>query len=101
MVVSKEDPTENTSFKISCNATGRPNTYTFTSMVQTWRGITIPNSHLPINDHFNGVIEIQKLKLEDSGTYTCHVNNGILDRKQTLDQVGKTGVSVKGLSRYK
>ncbi|XP_060559765.1 synaptogenesis protein syg-2-like [Ruditapes philippinarum] len=95
VLLSKFDPAENISLQISCHATGRPAKYTFTSMVQTWRGIRISNTHLPGDRHFNGIINIPKLTLEDSGTYTCHVNNGISDRYQQLNQIGKTDVSVK------
>ncbi|XP_060599960.1 hemicentin-1-like [Ruditapes philippinarum] len=93
VLISEADPVENKSLQISCHASGRPANYTFTSMVQTWRRIKISNTHLPGN--FNGVINIQKLQLQDSGTYICHVNNGITDRNQQLDQFGKTDVSVK------
>ncbi|XP_060607198.1 basement membrane-specific heparan sulfate proteoglycan core protein-like, partial [Ruditapes philippinarum] len=95
VIISEADPVENNSLQIRCNASGRPASYTFTSIVQTWRGIKISNAHLPGNRNFNGVINIQKLQLEDSGTYTCHVNNGISDRNQQLDQIGKTDVSIK------
>ncbi|XP_060579214.1 cell adhesion molecule DSCAML1-like [Ruditapes philippinarum] len=43
----------------------------------------------------NGVIEVQNVQLQDSGTYICVANNGILDRKQKLDQSGNNTVNVK------
>ncbi|XP_053388184.1 uncharacterized protein LOC128551359 [Mercenaria mercenaria] len=89
--LSNTDPEEDTSLLISCKATGRPNRYTYTSMFQTLGAVSIPNTHLPAN----GIIDIKNLKIKDSGTYTCLVNNGIADRNNKLDQTGNVTVVIK------
>ena len=92
--LSDFDPVENKQLRISCVAVGRPNTYTYTSMIQTWGGIGIRN----FTSSTTGIIDIDKLQLEDSGTYTCSVNNGIYDRNHQLDQIAKKDILVKGMS---
>lgn len=93
MEINNTDPTENSSLQIKCNAVGRPDVYTYTSMVQTWEGVNIPNANKPVS----GVISIGTAQLRDSGTYSCMVNNGIRDRNQQLNQMGTKGIMVKGL----
>ncbi|XP_053389789.1 hemicentin-1-like, partial [Mercenaria mercenaria] len=89
--LSNGEPEENSSLLISCSAVGRPVNYVYTSMKQTWEGIQIQNIHRPVH----GNINIMNLQLQDSGIYTCAVNNGIRDRNQQLDQIGTKSVLVK------
>jgi hypothetical protein len=94
--VSISNPTENQSFTIKCKPKGRPAEYQFTSFIQKWGSVVIPNTHITNN----GIMKIENVQLQDSGTYICKANNGIRDRNQQLDQSGNITVNIKGKLSY-
>ncbi|XP_060607416.1 hemicentin-1-like, partial [Ruditapes philippinarum] len=91
VTVSSSTPTENHPFTIKCKLEGRPAEYHFTSFIQKWGSVRIPNTHITNSD----VIKIENVQLQDSGTYVCKANNGIRDRNQQLDQSGNNTVDIK------
>lgn len=90
--VSESEPTENDTLEIVCQADGHPSTYKYSPIVQSWNGIDIRRETVT----GNGFIRVSRVQLQDSGTYTCMVNNGISDRNQQLEQIGKQNISIKG-----
>ncbi|VDI79600.1 Hypothetical predicted protein [Mytilus galloprovincialis] len=81
-----------------CNATGMPKTYTYTGWEQTYNDIVIRSSYqlASFTSSDNRSVTLSHLSYQDSGNYTCSVNNGVPDRNGELRKFGKEQLHVKG-----
>ncbi|XP_053390451.1 neural cell adhesion molecule 2-like [Mercenaria mercenaria] len=94
--LSTEDITEGNTLSISCDANGVPSVYNYNGLTQTWNGNPVPNTHTEVSGTpKHSSLHIPFLQLQDSGTYTCYVNNGV----KTADTVSSVTVKVKVLPK--
>ncbi|XP_053389576.1 hemicentin-1-like isoform X3 [Mercenaria mercenaria] len=94
--LSTEDITAGNTLSISCDADGVPSVYSYNGLTQTWNGTPVPNAHTEvIGTPKYSTLHIPSLQLQDSGTYTCYVNNGV----RTADTVSSVTVKVKVLPK--
>jgi len=96
--VSSEDVIEGSSLTLTCTAAGYPTNYNYTSFVQTLNDEHIPNSHSPsLGQRLSSAIDIQSVQLQDTGMYTCSVNNGVKNIQDALNQHTTQLIRVKGM----
>jgi hypothetical protein len=93
VLLSSTNIKEGNNLTLTCDAKGVPSDYQYNSLTQTWNGVLIPNT----NSEKNGTpkyssLYIPSLQLQDSGTYSCFVNNGV----NTTDSTSSVKIKVKG-----
>jgi len=98
ITVSSEDVIEGSSLTITCTAAGYPTNYNYTSFVQTLNDEHIPNNHSPsLGQRLSSAIDIQSVKLQDTGLYTCSVNNGVQNIQGSMNQQATKLIRTKGM----
>ncbi|XP_053389132.1 titin-like isoform X3 [Mercenaria mercenaria] len=94
--LSTENITEGNTLIISCDAKGVPSVYNYNGLTQTWSGTHVPNTHTEVSGtQRHSSLHIPFLQLQDSGIYSCYVNNGM----KTADTVSSATVKVKVLPK--
>ena len=89
---------EGSSLTLTCTAAGHPTNYNYISFVQTLNDEHIPNSHSPsLGQRLSSAIDIQSVQLQDTGMYTCSVNNGVKNIQGALNQHATQLIRVKGM----
>lgn len=83
---------EGDNMAVRCNATGKPVSYVFTNLTQNWNGLIL--KIFDINQ--NGEAVVTSSTIQDSGNYTCYVNNGIPDKTGQIQQSATAEVLIKG-----
>ncbi|XP_053391543.1 uncharacterized protein LOC128554308, partial [Mercenaria mercenaria] len=87
---------EDESLTLFCDGFGVPSTYAYSSLTQMWNNIEIPNSNTALSGtQLYSSIHFSSLKLEDTGTYTCILNNGIKNTSGFLNQVSSRSMLVE------
>ena len=85
------------SSKLTCSATGFPDTYTFEAIRQVVNDITVRELSPVKEDGSSAYVVLDNLTFEDTGEYQCYVNNGIEHyNTNSLNQTADTQVDVKG-----
>ncbi|XP_060552462.1 hemicentin-1-like isoform X1 [Ruditapes philippinarum] len=80
---------EGESLILYCNSHGVPSSYIYTSLFQSWKNVAIPNNNTAVDDTEKySSLYFKSLRLDDTGTYTCTLNNGISNLSGILDQSG-------------
>lgn len=88
---------EGDSLNLTCVANGYPANYNYSSYIQTWEGKPIPNTNKVLIGHRTyGVFEITSVQLQDSGIYTCTVDNGVKSLQNELVQKASYSIRIKG-----
>ncbi|XP_060565437.1 hemicentin-1-like, partial [Ruditapes philippinarum] len=87
---------EGESLSLYCNGHGVPSSYIYTSLFQSWNNVAIPNNNTVV-DHTEkySSLYFKSLRLDDTGTYTCTLNNGISNLSGILDQSGTREIIVQ------
>ncbi|XP_052805576.1 hemicentin-1-like isoform X3 [Mya arenaria] len=89
--------TENTPLDLLCKASGVPAVYNYTGFVQRVGAVVIPNSHAEHPGVKESIsVNIPSLQLQDTGTYTCNVQNGITGVNKQLVQTASQRIDVRG-----
>ncbi|WAR05754.1 hypothetical protein MAR_021123 [Mya arenaria] len=90
--------TENTPLDLLCKASGVPAVYNYTGFVQRVGAVVIPNSHAEHPGVKESIsVNIPSLQLQDTGTYTCNVQNGITGVNKQLVQTASQRIDVRDL----
>lgn len=84
---------QNQTLELSCLAKGEPNVYNYQKWEHNWRGTDINSFNL---QRQGPLIIIFSLQLQNSGNYTCSVDNGIKNRMGELLQHATVELLVKG-----
>ncbi|XP_060604520.1 hemicentin-1-like [Ruditapes philippinarum] len=94
--LSRTSVKEGESLTLYCNGHGVPSSYIYTSLIQSWNNVAIPNNNTAV-DHTErySSFYFKSLRLDDTGTYTCTLNNGISDLSGILDQSGTRKIIVQ------
>ncbi|WAR05678.1 hypothetical protein MAR_021047 [Mya arenaria] len=88
---------ENTPLDLLCKASGVPAVYNYTGFVQRVGAVVIPNSHAEHPGVKESIsVNIPSLQLQDTGTYTCNVQNGITGVNKQLVQTASQRIDVRG-----
>ena len=96
MNITGQAMSEGNSMTITCEYSGKPDSYSFHGFNHSWgdqlirtvKGIKVkPNQY---------VWTVNSVSYEDSGVYQCSVDNTIPDRNNTVIQSSTTSVLVKG-----
>ncbi|XP_060606174.1 hemicentin-1-like [Ruditapes philippinarum] len=88
--------TEGNNLTLTCDAKGVPSVYRYNSLTQTWNGVPIPNTNSEkIGKPKYSSLYIPSLQLQDSGTYSCFVNNGV----NATDSTSSVKIKVKGFPK--
>ncbi|KAH3699164.1 hypothetical protein DPMN_074118 [Dreissena polymorpha] len=96
--MSSTNPSEGQPFELKCEASGVPALYTFTALTQTHGGTQIPNTHITLEgpaSMSSRIVRIPTLRMDDTGTYTCSVQNGVRNVSGHLHQTAATKLMVK------
>lgn len=88
--------TEGANVTLYCIGLGVPAENNYKGLTQMVNGIEIKNTNKPLHGTIQSSIHFQKLRFEDTGTYTCTLNNNIKDIHGILDQTGSKNVIVEG-----
>ncbi|XP_060553987.1 hemicentin-1-like [Ruditapes philippinarum] len=87
---------ERESLTLLCNGHGVPSSYIYTSLIQSSNNVVIPNNNTAVeNTKKNSSLYFKSLRLDDTGTYTCTLNNGIYNLSGILDQSGRRAIIVQ------
>ena len=98
ITVSSEDVIEGSSLTLTCTAAGYPTNYNYISFVQTLNDEHIPNNHSPsLGQRPSSTFDIQSVKLQDTGLYTCSVNNGVQNIQGSMNQQATKLIRTKGM----
>jgi len=98
ITVSSDDVIEGSSLTLTCTAAGYPTNYNYISFVQTLNDEHIPNNHSPsLGQRLSSAIDIQSVKLQDTGLYTCSVNNGVQNIQGSMNQQATQLIRTKGM----
>lgn len=89
--------TQNRELKIVCEAKdGFPAVYKYKGFVHSYNGNTIPIIAPPVvGTPKNSSLHILSARLQDTGTYTCYVSNGI-NNTGIFDQRASVTINIKG-----
>ncbi|XP_052254226.1 hemicentin-2-like isoform X1 [Dreissena polymorpha] len=96
--VSSTNPTEGQPLDLMCEASGVPAMYRFTALTQTHGGVQILNTHITLDSSASTstrIFRIPALRMDDTGTYKCSVENGVVDVSGQLYQTAETNLMVK------
>ncbi|XP_052254234.1 nephrin-like [Dreissena polymorpha] len=72
--------------------------YRFTALTQTHGGVQILNTHITLDSSASTstrIFRIPALRMDDTGTYKCSVENGVVDVSGQLYQTAETNLMVK------
>ncbi|XP_060572499.1 hemicentin-1-like [Ruditapes philippinarum] len=87
---------EGKSLILYCNGHGVPSSYNYTNLIQSWNKVAIPNNNTAVdNTKKYSSLYFKSLRLDDTGTYTCTLNNGISNLSGILDQSGTREIIVQ------
>ncbi|XP_052805575.1 hemicentin-1-like isoform X2 [Mya arenaria] len=93
--------TENTPLDLLCKASGVPAVYNYTGFVQRVGAVVIPNSHAEHPGVKESIsVNIPSLQLQDTGTYTCNVQNGITGVNKQLVQTASQRIDVRASPKF-
>ena len=80
---------------VRCQAHGVPANYTFITWEHTWPGHTLVLRSFPGSE----VLCLTELTFEDSGYYTCRVENGVKASRNPGAWMGTAYLQIKGYDK--
>ena len=82
---------------LTCWAEGRPSTYTFRPWVHSWGAQEVRRV---TGSQQGGQSRLTLSSYQDSGTYLCSVDNGVLDAQGQMTHTASFNVTVEGMENF-